>query len=475
MLITGRFTGRGPIAFASKPERLAFLRRPKSKDGGAMSDEIEVLRQAAETVSRDMRLKRLLARKLLAAGRYGEAEIEYRKVLGSGQGAAVDQAELAQVFMSQGKNAQAGVLLEEALRRPDCPARAWTLQARLLCGKGDLPRARELYRKAVAGDPALADRSLERDLRLDRAPAVAGPAREEEAPPAGEVEKPGLDFSGVGGMNSLKEELRRKIIYPLTHRDLYAAYGKKAGGGILLYGPPGCGKTYFCRAAAGEAGLSFISVGLHDILDMWLGESEKNLHKIFETARRGAPCVLVFDEVDALGASRSEVRQGAGRTAVNQFLSEMDGMASKNTGVLVLGTTNAPWDVDPAFRRPGRFGEVIFVPPPDAPARAEIFQVHLKGKPREEPDFPGLAASTEGYSGADIRAVCERAIELKVEASLQEGIILPVTNRDLAAAVKEIKPSTAEWLAAARSYALYSNAGGRFDEVLRHLGLRSAD
>ena len=156
-------------------------------------------------------------------------------------------------------------------------------------------------------------------------------------------------------METVKEEVRMKIIHPLAHPDLYKAYGKTAGGGILLYGPPGCGKTHLARATAGEIKAAFLAVGINDILDMWIGQSERNMHEIFEQARRSRPCVLFFDEVDALGANRSDMRHIGRQMLINQFLSEMDGIQSNNEGVLVLAATNMPWQVDPAFRRPGRF------------------------------------------------------------------------------------------------------------------------
>ena len=182
---------------------------------------------------------------------------------------------------------------------------------------------------------------------------------------------------------ALKEEIRLKIIYPLQHADLYAAYGKSAGGGILMYGPPGCGKTHLARATAGEIKAGFLSVGINDVLDMWIGNSERNLHEMFEQARQNKPCVLFFDEVDALGASRSDMRASAGRHLINQFLSEMDGVQSANEGVLVLAATNAPWHLDPAFRRPGRFDRVLFVPPPDRPAQPRFCKSSLAASRQE--------------------------------------------------------------------------------------------
>ena len=273
-------------------------------------------------------------------------------------------------------------------------------------------------------------------------------------------------------MTKVKEQIQVKIIFPLTHADMYAAYGKKVGGGILMYGPPGCGKTHLARATAGEVQSKFMSIGINDVLDMWMGNSERNLHSLFEQARKSRPCVLFFDEVDALGASRSDMRQSAGRHLVNQFLAEMDGTQSNNEGVLVLGATNAPWHVDSAFRRPGRFDQVLFVPPPDAQARTETIRILLEGKPVQDVDYAQISAKTSEFSGADLKAVIDRAIESKLQEAIKSGKPTPLTTKDLLAAAKSVKPSTREWFATARNHALYSNQGGIYDDILEYLKLK---
>ena len=189
-----------------------------------------------------------------------------------------------------------------------------------------------------------------------------------------DVDRPPLSFQDVAGLEELKEEIRMKIVYPARHPRLYEAYGRKPGGAMLLYGPPGCGKTHLARAAAGELQAAFISIGINDVLDMWLGLLEKNLHDLFEQARIHRPSVLFIDEVDALGSSRHDQRLAGGRQLINQFLSELDGVDSDNEGVLILAATNAPWHLDPAFRRPGRFDRMLFVAPPDVDARRETFE-----------------------------------------------------------------------------------------------------
>jgi SpoVK/Ycf46/Vps4 family AAA+-type ATPase len=272
-------------------------------------------------------------------------------------------------------------------------------------------------------------------------------------------------------MEALKEEIRMKIIYPLEHAEMFKAYGKSIGGGILMYGPPGCGKTYLARATAGEIKAGFLSIGISDVLEMWIGSSERNLHELFEQARRNKPCVLFFDEVDALGASRADMRHSASRLVINQFLSELDGVEASNDGVLILAATNAPWHVDSAFRRPGRFDRILFVPPPDALARSEILRVLTRGKPVDNIDYELLAKKTDGFSGADLKATLDSAVEEKLREAMKSGRPTPLTTRDLSTAAKFIRPSTKEWFSTARNYALYSNQSGQYDEILRYLKL----
>jgi SpoVK/Ycf46/Vps4 family AAA+-type ATPase len=273
-------------------------------------------------------------------------------------------------------------------------------------------------------------------------------------------------------MDAVKEDIRMKIIYPLQNAELFRQYGKKTGGGVLLYGPPGCGKTLLARATAGEIKATFFSIGIHQVLDMWLGNSEKNLHKIFQLARQHAPTILFFDEVDALASDRTSMKQSAGRNVINQFLAEMDGAIGNNEGVLVLGATNAPWQVDPAFRRPGRFDRVLFVPPPDEPARVSIIEILAQGKPIQGLDARALARRTKDFSGADLKAVFDRASEEKLAVAMRENRLVPILTDDLLRAAKALQPSTRAWFESAKNYALYANQSGFYDDVLSFLGLK---
>ncbi len=219
----------------------------------------------------------------------------------------------------------------------------------------------------------------------------------------------------------------------------------------------------------GELGASFINVGIADVLEMWLGSSERNLHDIFRMARTHRPCVLFFDEADALAADRSKFRFSAGRSVINQFLSELDGVDGANDGVLIMAATNAPWHLDPAFRRPGRFDQVIFVPPPDLPARTEIVRVLVAARPHRDIDHESIARRTDGFSGADLKGVIERAVQKKLREAVRTGVPEPLTTQDLLDEVKAVVPTTREWLAQVKNYVLYSNEGGLYDSVRPYL------
>lgn len=288
----------------------------------------------------------------------------------------------------------------------------------------------------------------------------------------GETETPGVRLEDVGGMQEVKDRLEAAFLAPLRNPELVRLYGKSLRGGLLLYGPPGCGKTFIARALAGEMGADFMAVSLSDVLDMYLGESERNVHELFETARRNAPCVLFLDEVDAIGQKRSQTRGGAMRGTVNQLLTEMDGISADNQGVYVLGATNHPWDVDVALRRPGRFDRMLLVTPPDAEARAAILRFHLRERPIESVDTGALAKRTQGFSGADLAYVAESAAEKALLAAARSGEMGMIGMRELEDAVSEIKPSIGPWLETARNVAQFANEGGAYDELLEYLRQR---
>jgi transitional endoplasmic reticulum ATPase len=441
---------------------------------------------------------------LLQNAGFSEAEVLYKRVLALRPGDAAARLGLATAFFQQGKHGPAMVIAEELLKSPEPAPRALLLHARLALHAGEAELAGRQYHRARTADPSLTDPALEQQLgpHLPARPALSLPKASAPVPPsdnfetpedeadagesgrerlptgdlpgesAVEIERPAMSFADIGGMESVKEEIRMKIILPLRQPDLFKAYGKKAGGGILLYGPPGCGKTFLARATAGEVQAGFLAVGISDVLDMWIGQSEKNLHAIFEQARSHRPCVLFFDEVDALGANRTDLLKSGGRQIINQFLSELDGVQSDNEGLLILAATNAPWHLDPAFRRPGRFDRILFVPPPDASARASILRLQLQGRPVDAMDFEGLAKKTDGFTGADLKAVVDLAVEDKLRAAMKSGSMQPLRTGDLADAIKKHRSTARDWFETARNYALHANQSGLYDDILTHLKLK---
>lgn len=442
---------------------------------------IEMLREALRVSPDNIPLRRHLAESLLNQGRADEAEAEYREALALDPHDLTLKLGLAGAFLQQGKQSLAAVILEDVAKSPNAPAKAFVLHARLLFQAGDVEDAVKHYRQGIEKDPSTADQEFADRLGIRSEESeeetsdevVEGRVRASWDDPAAdlgiEVERPSMKFNDVGGMESVKDEIRVKIIHPLNHPELYRAYGKSIGGGILLYGPPGCGKTYLARATAGEIAANFISVGINDVLEMWIGNSERNLHALFERARSSTPCVIFFDEVDALAASRADLKTSGGRHLINQFLSEMDGVERHNDGVLILAATNAPWHLDPAFRRPGRFDRILFVPPPDAPARASILRLLCRGKPVQDIDYDHLGKKTENLSGADLKSVVDIAVEAKLRDALKTGIPKPLTTKDLLASAGGVRPSTREWFSTARNHAIYSNQGGIYDDILKYL------
>lgn len=447
-------------------------------------DLVNNLREAVKVSPDNVPLRVLLCEALVGAGRYEEAEKEYTAALALSPKAENIMLGLAYACFQSGKYSQAMVIVEDLVRKPHPVPKANMLYARLLLNEGQVQQAVRQYQIGVSLDGSLIDLSLAERLGINAEPdseVVDGRVRagvsqcatsDSSFVPDELIEKSDTKFTDVGGMDAVKEQVRMKIIYPLTHAETFKAYGKKIGGGILMYGPPGCGKTLLARATAGEIDAGFMSVGLHHVLDMWIGSSERNLHDIFSQARSNRPCVLFFDEVDALAASRTDMKQSGGRHIINQFLHELDGVDTNNDGLLILAATNAPWHVDSAFRRPGRFDRILFVPPPDAPARAQILRVLLKGKPADNIDFEFLSKKTDKFSGADLKALVEDAVEKKIEQAMKDGVPKPITTKDMEQSLKAIKPSTASWFATARNYALYSNEGGLYDDIVTYLKLK---
>lgn len=297
-------------------------------------DRIDGLRQALAVSPENHALRLLLAETLLAAERPEEALAEYDALLAA-------EALPPDALLEAGRTAAEVGRIDRAATYADRAAAAGV--------------------EGVAELRAAIDATLGLDgtIRLVR----QGPDQEDGSSSPLELESdPRTTFRDVGGLEDVKKTINRTIVLPYQRPDLYERYGRRAGGGILLYGPPGCGKTLLARATAGECGLPFSNVRIEEILDPYFGISERNLHEAFVQARQFAPCVLFLDELDAIGFARRKHVGSAGRPLVDQVLQELDAIGSDNEGILVLAATNAPWDLDEALKRPGRFDRLVFVP-----------------------------------------------------------------------------------------------------------------
>ena len=284
-----------------------------------------------------------------------------------------------------------------------------------------------------------------------------------------EWEDPDTTLDDVAGMEHVKERLELVVFGPARRPDLAEAFGRAGRGGLLLWGPPGCGKTFLARAVAGHLGVSFGSVGIEAVLDQWLGGSERNLAALFARARATPPCVLFLDEVDAIGQRRSRLRSEHLRTVMSQLLVELDGVDRDNRGLFVIAASNLPWDVDPALRRPGRLDRSVFVPPPDAEARARILVDRVYKVPLATIDVTSVVSLTAGYSGADVAHVADTAAELALAESIKGDEIVPVGQDHLERAVAQVQPSISDWVATARNAATWADDESLFGPFLEWL------
>ncbi len=418
----------------------------------ASDSVICVLQRAVEATPNDIPLRLHLAQLLEQSGRAEEALEHYSAIMRLDPNHREAWLGIVRTLRTLGRHAQAEHQLDTFLKvYPD------DMEGELL-----------KYSPSAVSEPAEMEREEEQPEPLTHLGDAADwhPA---DFASLFRVQPTGVSFADVGGMEALKEQIRLMIIYPLQRPDLYAMYRKRVGGGVLLYGPPGCGKTLLARAIATECEMPMLYIGVSEILSPWVGVSEQLLHEAFETARSRAPCVLFIDELDALGVRRTEAHHHA-RTLVSQLLQELDGFQSRNERVLILAATNSPWHVDPALLRPGRFDRVLFVPPPDQEARIEILKIHMRDRPLEPRfDFARIAQHLRYFSGADIAALCERAAEEAIARALRTGKPEPLTTEQFLRLARTITPITLEWARTARNYATYANDTGLYDAVAEWL------
>jgi AAA+ superfamily predicted ATPase len=429
---------------------------------------IESLRKAVESMPDDLPLRLHLAQMLVASGQRDEAVRHVGVILQR------DPANADALALLTGVGAVDRDRPAVDLTREPGQGQAESLPR----GQGDEVRSgRRVVPKPDGFDWSRAESEvsdLVPPMFVGGGPAGAGDsaAAGDPASRAFDVEPARLTLADVAGMTEVKQRLEAAFLAPMRNPELRRLYGKSLRGGLLLYGPPGCGKTFIARAVAGELGAHFMHVSFADVIDMFVGQSERNIREMFGVARRSAPCVLFVDEVDALGQKRSQLRHTPMRSAVNQLLLEMDDLFASNDGVFVLAATNHPWDVDSALRRPGRFDRTLLVLPPDEAARAAVFRYHLRERPVAGADPARLAKLTDGYSAADIAHVCETAAEQALLDSVRLGTPRMIGQADLESAVGDVRPSLGPWLETARNVALYANEGGTYDDLAAYLRKR---
>jgi SpoVK/Ycf46/Vps4 family AAA+-type ATPase len=261
------------------------------------------------------------------------------------------------------------------------------------------------------------------------------------------TEKPDVKWEDVADLKSAKQSLREAIVIPMLRPDLFSGKTRRAWRGILLFGPPGCGKTMIAKAVATECEATFLSVDAASIMSKWLGESEKLVRELFRVAREKQPAIVFIDEVDSVASTRSGEETGGERRVKTQVLKEMDGVSTKpDEKILVLGATNRPWDIDEAFRR--RFEKRVYLPIPDADARRELFKINTKEiELSQDFDLDRLVEATENYTGSDITMVCREASmqpirELDISGKITDpsAKVRSVNMEDFTAAIKRVKP-----------------------------------
>jgi AAA+ superfamily predicted ATPase len=346
------------------------------------------------------------------------------------------------------------------------------MRAVALHGLGRDQEAIILYRQAIGQDPAMRNRELERLLGIRAGAAAPPPAKvislttyssrrdnksgeERRDAPADafldDFDDVAVTFSDVAGLDSIKAEIRRRIVLPYLKPSLFERYRQKPGGSILLYGPPGCGKTLIAKATAGESDARFLSVSPEEILDKYAGEAEKRLRVFFDEARSDPPAILFFDDFDVLAYKRPAGAETA-PALISAFLSELDSTVRNNSGVLVIAATNAPWMLDPALFRAGRFQNAMYVPAPSIEARKKILSASISGVPgHDKVALERIARKSAGLSGADLKALADWVNSTalsKVLGGAQEGSISATLFEE---GLKAFGPSTLNWLAAAQA------------------------
>lgn len=263
----------------------------------------------------------------------------------------------------------------------------------------------------------------------------------------GEIEslkffKSTVKFLDVIGLKKAKRYLTQNIIHSSKYPKLFKKYKKRVGDATILYGPPGTGKTWLAKAVAGESKANMINVNLKQLINKYVGSTEKNLGVIFTQARTNTPCIIFFDEIDAVGSKRATGGDTMGegstlRTLINSLLSEMDGMEKNPAGLFIIATTNRPWDIDAALKRSGRFSNLVYIPPPSFSDRIALLKFYLKGKPVERIRYAKLSFRLAGYSPSDIAYICDMAANKPIQREIESKKRSNITTQDILSTINE--------------------------------------
>jgi len=331
----------------------------------------------------------------------------------------------------------------------------------------DYGRARFALLKASEFLYKLADKSdgLIRESRIKNADKLLALSRKIEHAHPGEIgesasegedgdgdskfaasESPGISFDDIAGLDDVKEEIYARVIYPLKFPEKAKKYGMIPGGGMLLFGPPGTGKTMIARAIAHEVNAPFYTVKPSEIMSKWVGEAEKNISKLFGEARKNKLSVVFIDEIESLVPKRSGSNSSVMQRVVPQILAELEGFDTpKKNPILFIGATNEPWLLDPAVLRPGRFDELIYVDLPDLAARKKLLELNLDEKPLDEDiKIDELAETLTGYSGADIKNICLNTAQEAFMDSVRENIDRKICQADISKIIGKTRRSVTD-------------------------------